>query len=56
MTAKAVPTCIHKSNATPGSFQFRKRGIRARWPLELTGKNSVTPWINPYKNAENISI
>ena len=45
--ASSVPPWSATSNATPEYFQPSRRGIRYRWALLETGRNSVRPWTAP---------
>ena len=37
--------------ASPGSSKPNSSGMRTRWPLEDTGRNSVRAWMRPQTTA-----
>ena len=52
--AKTLPSWIIAENEGPGSSKPKRVGMTFKWAVLLTGKNSVKPWIKPYKiNSKN---
>ena len=47
--ARTLPSWIVADRDAPGSSIPKKRDITFKWAVLLTGINSVSPWINPYK-------
>ena len=53
--AKTLPIWIIADNEDPGSSIPKKRDITFKWAVLLTGINSVSPWIKPYKTNSKYS-
>ena len=47
--ARTLPSWIVADKDAPGSSIPKKRDITFKWAVLLTGINSVSPWIKPYK-------
>ena len=47
--AKTLPNWIIADKDGPGSSTPKKRDMTFKWAVLLTGRNSVKPWIKPYK-------
>ena len=49
ISAKTLPSWIIAEKDVPGSSIPKRRDITFKWAVLLTGKNSVNPWIMPYR-------